>query len=122
MPLLIDENVPESVAVFFRDQGHDVMYVRKVLAAGTADPVVAAIGNQYSRIIVTWDRDYKKLVQRVGRRFRKLGRISFHCKETRGAYLAEKYIKFIELAYEQAMQETDFRMIIQVHETGIKMM
>ena len=88
MLLLIDENVPLSVAQVFVDRGHDVRFVRDVLAAGSPDPVVAIVGDRLSAIVVTWDRDFERLVSRVPegnrRRFRNLGRISFRCNEVRG--------------------------------------
>lgn len=59
MTLLIDENVPNSVAEFFAGRGHHVSYVRDVLPAGTPDPVVARIGDRLSAIVVTWDRDFE---------------------------------------------------------------
>lgn len=40
MRLLIDENVPLSVAQFFEQRGHEVIYVRDILPAGTPDPVL----------------------------------------------------------------------------------
>ena len=39
MTLLIDENVPNSVAEFFAERGHHVSYVRDLLPAVTPDPV-----------------------------------------------------------------------------------
>ncbi len=61
--LLIDENVPASVAEFFASRGHNVRFVRDLLPAGTADPVVATIGDKLSAIVVTWDRDFDKLAE-----------------------------------------------------------
>jgi predicted nuclease of predicted toxin-antitoxin system len=126
MPLLIDENVPNGVAEFFRARGHEIQFVRDVLPAGTQDAVIAAIGDRHSLIVVTWDRDFGKLITRVPAgnvtRFRRLGRISFRCKETQGVRVAEKWIKHIEFHYEAALQEADFRMMLEVSVSGIKMM
>jgi predicted nuclease of predicted toxin-antitoxin system len=124
MRLLIDENVPKSVADFFAERGHDVQYVRDVLPAGTPDPVVAKIGDRLSAIVVTWDRDFENLIKRVpeGNKnaFRRLGRISFKCGEPRGRLLLARWIQMIELNYEQALMEKDFRMIVQIQESGVK--
>jgi predicted nuclease of predicted toxin-antitoxin system len=80
-----DENVPNSVAEFFVERGHNVPFVRDLFPAGTPDPVIATIGNQLSAIVVTWDRDFEQLVRRIPEgnraRFRRLGRISFRCNE-----------------------------------------
>ena len=89
MRLLIDEMVPESVAAFLRTRGHDITLVRDVLLPGAADRVVAAVGDQYSMIVVTWNtKHFRPLAARApdGTKtmFRKLGRISFKCPEPRG--------------------------------------
>ena len=67
MLLLVDENVPQSVADFFAARGHQVKQVRDILPAGTPDPVIAAVGDQMSAIVVTWDKDFESLVGRIPR-------------------------------------------------------
>jgi predicted nuclease of predicted toxin-antitoxin system len=124
MLLLVDENVPTSVADFFASRGHDVRYVRDLFPAGTPDPVIATIGDRLSAIVVTWDRDFESLVRRVpeGNRakFRRLGRISFRCSEPKGRSLLERWIGHIEFHYASALEENDFRMIVQIQESGFK--
>jgi predicted nuclease of predicted toxin-antitoxin system len=126
MRLLIDENVPRSVAEFFASRGHSVQYVRDLLPPSTPDPVIAQIGDRLSAIVVTWDRDFRKVASRVpaGNRtkFRRLGRISFQCKEPRGVPLLELWIESIEFHYQQALKRRDFRMIVQIQESGFKVM
>lgn len=126
MLLLIDENVPDSVAKFLAARGHDVRFVRDLLPAGTPDPVIAVAGDRLSAIVVTWDRDFEQIVRRIpeGNRtaFRKLGRISFRCNEAKGRELIERWIDHIEFHYERATRASDFRMIIQIQESGFKMM
>lgn len=126
MLLLIDENVPSSVARFLAERGHDVRLVRDLLPAGSPDPLIAVVGDRLSAIVVTWDRDFEKIVKRVpeGNRsaFRKLGRISFRCNEAKGRELIERWIEHIEFHYQQALRAKDFRMILQVQDSGLKMM
>ena len=126
MLLLIDENVPSSVAEFFMERGHDVRFVRDLFPAGTPDPVIATIGNELSAIVVTWDRDFEQLVRRVPEgnraRFRRLGRISFRCNEVRGRELLERWIGMIEFHYEHALEQADFRMFVQIQASGAKFM
>jgi predicted nuclease of predicted toxin-antitoxin system len=62
MLLLIDENVPDSVAKFFAERGHEVRFVRDLFPGGTPDPVIATWGNRVSAIVVTWDHDFEKLI------------------------------------------------------------
>jgi predicted nuclease of predicted toxin-antitoxin system len=126
MPLLIDENVPNAVAAFFAERGHDVQFVRELLPAGAPDLVIAAIGDRHSLIVVTWDRDFDRLIARVPKgnvsRFRRLGRISFRCKEAQGLALLQRWIRHIEFHYEEALEEEHFRMILEVQASGIKIM
>lgn len=126
MLLLVDENVPNSVADVFASHGHEVRFVRDLFPAGTPDPVIATIGDRLSAIVVTWDRDFETLVRRIpeGNRakFRRLGRISFRCTEPKGRSLLERWIDHIEFHYESALKERDFRMIVQIQESGFKIM
>ena len=125
MLLLIDENVPNSVAEFFASRGHDVRFVRDLFPAGTPDPVIATIGDRLSAIVVTWDRDFEKLVRRIpqGNRaaFRRLGRISFRCNEVKGRELLERWIDLLEFHYKRSLEEADFRMIVQIQASGLKL-
>lgn len=126
MTLLVDENVPNSVAIYLEARGHTVIQVRDVTAAGSPDALVAAIGNNLGAIVVTWDRDFEKIVRRIplGSRakFRQLGRLSFRCKEPRGVALLEKWIDQIEFFHARRNADKDFRMIIQIQESGLKIM
>jgi len=124
MLLLVDENVPDSVAKFFAARGHDVRHVRDLFPGGTPDPVIATMGDRLSAIVVTWDRDFEKLVRRVPEgnraRFRRLGRISFRCNEVNGIRLLERWIGLLEFHYEQAIKQRDFRMLVQIQDSGFK--
>ena len=126
MLLLIDENVPHSVAELFASRGHDVRFVRDLFPGGTPDPVIAAIGDRVAAVVVTWDRDFERLVRRIPEgnraRFRRLGQISFQCNEVQGRRLLEKWIGMIEFHYEQAKQQPDFRMMVRIQESGVKFM
>jgi hypothetical protein len=79
-----------------------------------------------SAIVVTWDRDFEQLVRRIPEgnraRFRRLGRISFRCNEVRGRELLERWIAMIEFHYQQALEQPDFRMMVQIQESGTKFM
>lgn len=126
MRLLVDENVPDSVALYFASRGHHVEYVRDILPRRTPDPVIAEIGDRLSAIVVTWDKDFHKLVSRIpaGNRakFRRLGRISFRCNEANGLKQLKRWIDHIELHYKNALEQPDFRMIIEIQENAFRMM
>jgi hypothetical protein len=124
MLLIIDENVPDDVADFFRERGHLVILVREMLGVGTADESIAERADELMAVVVTWDRDFKKLVGRVPigerLRFRRLDRISFDCRPEHGRRRAERLIDFIEFAYEIESQSRDRRMIVEITETSFR--
>ena len=88
------------------------------------DPVIAVIGDRLSAIVVSWDKDFERLVSRVPHgnktRFRNLGRISFKCNETQGRALLQKWIAYIEMHYETCQSERDFRMIVEIQGAALK--
>jgi predicted nuclease of predicted toxin-antitoxin system len=124
MPLLVDENVPESVTEFFAERGHQITRVRDVFPNSTPDQVIAAIGNRDSQIVVTWDKDFRGIVSRapkgVGASLRRLGRISFRCSESKGRERITSVIDVVEFEYEQAQKRRDKRIIIEITETNVR--
>jgi predicted nuclease of predicted toxin-antitoxin system len=125
MKLLVDENVPNSVTQFFIERGHEVILVGVALPSGSPDPLVAAVGDRHSAIVVSWDKDFANLVKRVAHgsrtKFRKLGRISFRCKENNGRARIAEWIEEIERHYEKCRGRTDLRMIAELNEIGIRL-
>lgn len=126
MPLLIDENVPESVTDFFRERGHRVDHVRDLYLAATPDPIIAAVADRMGAIVVTWNhRDFKKLAARVPRggqaALRRLGRINFRCAESLGRQRAEQVIEIIEAEYERAQNRRDKRLLVEVTQTSVRL-
>jgi predicted nuclease of predicted toxin-antitoxin system len=83
MRLLLDENVQQSIADFLRSRGHEIHLVREALAPGTSDSDLSRVGDLLGLIVVTWDRDLKRLAKRAPRgerqKYRRLGRISLRC-------------------------------------------
>jgi len=126
MVLLIDENVPVSVGKFLEERGHDVRFVRDLFPGGTPDPVIATLGDKLAAVVVSWDKDFEALVSRIPKggqaRFRRLGRISFRCNEVRGVELLRKWIDHVEFHYSRVQAGGDGRMILQIQESGLKMM
>jgi predicted nuclease of predicted toxin-antitoxin system len=124
MVLIIDENVPERVADYFRERGHVVIHVRDFLRIGVTDESIANRADELAAVIVTWDRDFKKLVARVPigerLRFRRLGRISFDCRPEHGRRRAEQLIEYIEFAYEVESRSRDRRLIVEITETSFR--
>lgn len=122
---LVDENVPHSVAEFLTNRGHSVTFVQKVLPNGTPDPVVAAIGDRLSAVVVSWDKDFDNLASRIPQgnkaKFRRLGRLSFRCAYPNGVIQLQRWIGYIEMHYVNCRENPDLRMFAEIQENGIKM-
>ena len=80
MRILLDQNVPDSVAAVFEDRGHTVLYLRDVLAPDSPDEIVAAFSEAEDAVLVSLDGDFKRIAPRIPnsqrRRFRRLSRIA----------------------------------------------
>lgn len=121
MRLLIDENVPDSVAEVFRRRGHDVTLVREVFPSGTPDPIIAARANESGAIVVTWNyQDFKPLSARRPRlnqnRFPRLSLITYEVREPQGVRRTEEFIELIEFEYSQCQLRPDKRLLIHIGE------
>ncbi|HZL60079.1 MAG TPA: DUF5615 family PIN-like protein [Stellaceae bacterium] len=124
MHLIIDNNVPDSVAEKFKARGHKVELVRDILPADSPDQLIAAVGDQERAILVTGDRDFRQIAKRIPigskGRFRKLSRISIECYEPRAAARVAEEMDVIELTYSQAQKTADKRIFIVIQDRGIK--
>lgn len=78
IPVLLDHNVPDSVADVFRAHGHTVRHVRDILPTDSPDPLVATVSEEDGTVLVSCDRDFKLIAPRIPRghraRFRRLSR------------------------------------------------
>ena len=61
MRLLADENIPTPSIRLLREAGHDVMAVAEDMR-GAADPEVLRCAADQDRVILTFDRDFGRLV------------------------------------------------------------
>ncbi len=58
MRIKLDENLPEEVSQFLRQDGHDVATVLDERLGGATDAAVAAAALGEGRMLVTLDRDF----------------------------------------------------------------
>ncbi|WP_209425304.1 DUF5615 family PIN-like protein [Pararhodobacter sp. SW119] len=98
---LLDNNVPDSVAHFLRERGHDVELVREIMASDAKDPVVAVAAIEAQRVLISWDKDFNH--QRFQQpRFAALSRIGMSCPEPDGAARIAQLIDVVEFTYARA--------------------
>ena len=119
IPVLIDLNVPDDVADLFRERGHRVLFVRDRLPSTAPDEDIAELADELAAVVVTWDKDFSRLIARAAigarQRFRHAGRISFvGCRYAIGRRRLERFIDLIELEWERAQTRHDRRLIIAI--------
>lgn len=117
--LLIDEDVPQSVANLFAAHGHDVHHVRDELMPGSTDLLVARWADEQDGIVVTCNhRHFKRLIEKVpkeGRqRFRKAGLITIECTQPMARRRVEALLPSIEFEFGQARSSRDPRLLFRI--------
>lgn len=124
MRLIIDENVNSEIARFLQERGHDVVFIRDQLGEGMADTAIADFGEEWKAIIVTYDRDFKRLVERAPGsnrlQFRQLGRISLNGKPQNAVRRLDALIESIEFEHARVATQRDGRLIIEITETTLR--
>ncbi len=108
---------PESVGDIFRDRGHTVESVRMIVPKGTADSIIAAIGEQDAAVLVTVDKDFRSLAPRISkerRLYKRLGIISLRCPEPQAANRVKQNMDLIEYEYHRSQGLRDRRLMISI--------
>ena len=124
MKFLLDNNVPNGVAVMLRGLGHDVALVRDLLTQDAPDPLVAAAAERDGRVLVSLDRDFETLDP--GRpsgfraRFRRLSRIWLRCRPARSAERIRLFIREIKWEEKAHAEQGLAKMNIHLFDNGFK--
>jgi hypothetical protein len=120
---LVDENVPAGVTAFLRERGHDVLPVGEYLAKGSPDQLLTIAAEMEGLVIITFDRDFKRLVKQLphgsrGRFERSAGRISLSLPEPQALERTRAVIESVEFHYRQAHRSGN-RFVIQISATSM---
>jgi predicted nuclease of predicted toxin-antitoxin system len=87
------------------------------LPKGTADSIIAAIGEQDAAVLVTVDKDLRALAPRIPkerRLYKKLGIISIRCPEPQAANRIRQNIDLIEFEYHRSQSLRDRRLMMSI--------
>jgi len=119
---LVDENVPTTVGTFLESRGHLVYSVGDTFAKSSPDPLLLAAAELNGLVVVTFDRDFKRLIQQLptgirGRAHRQAGRLSFTCKEPEVLDRITELIELIEFTYAFAVGRGQ-RFVMQISATS----
>jgi len=66
MRLLADMHVSPRTVAYLRELGHDAIRVNEILPASAPDEVVVAHAREQSRVIITQDLDFSRMVAASG--------------------------------------------------------
>lgn len=120
MLVLVDEDVPQSVAEFLAGREHQTEFVREVLVPGSADILVARWADDHGAVVATCNlRHFRRLIARVPpdgyARFRHAGLLGIACPQPLAAARLEAHIQTIENEFAYCGGQHDTRMIVEVH-------
>lgn len=114
----LDENVPSSVRRSIEALGFDVKESRELLGQGAPDEVVATIAEQDGAILISHDRDFRKIKPAQphvhGTRFRHLHIVRIHCDGNQSAERISRALHAIEAEFEYRNNRRDRGLIIDI--------
>ena len=124
MRFMLDENVAASVGRKLEELGSDAQYIRDLIPAGSVDPLVAFVAEDFDAVLLSHDGDFKKIAPRIPdgqkTRFSRLSRIHLRCAEYNAADRLAKVFSFIQFEFHIAQKSKDRRMIIQIGQSYIR--
>jgi predicted nuclease of predicted toxin-antitoxin system len=88
MRLCANENLPEDCVTRLRQSGHDVLWIREAMP-GSPDQAVLARALAENRLLVTFDKDFGRLVFRRGAKASQ-GVVLFRISQPSPAAVAER--------------------------------
>jgi hypothetical protein len=124
MRFLLDENMPDTVADFFRLRKYEVLLTREAFATGTPDALLAFASDNEGLIIVTRDKDFKQLKSMLPQGYQNRitsgsGQIVLHSLSILQIVpRLEQEWAFIEFGYQEAIREQK-RFICRVTNTQV---
>lgn len=124
MKFLLDQCVPASVERVSIEAGHTAVWVKNVLPTDAPDEIVATASEHAGAVLVSMDKDFKKIAPRVQvghrARFRRLSRVSLDCTEPHAADRFQQAMSLVEAEFHLAGGRSDPRMIVLIGESYIR--
>jgi hypothetical protein len=118
MRFLLDENVPRAVGDALRELGHDVRLSTDLVAVGSPDQVVATAAVQDDRILVSHDRDMRRIDRIEARgardRYRNLNRLLLSCEEPRAAERVRAFMSVVQADFDYLPDGSHERMFFDI--------
>ena len=106
MRFLLDENVQTAIIVALTQRGHDAMRATEILEIGAADQLVATAAVENDRVLVSHDKDMKRIDRKISEshreRFPSLCRLMFCLPEPEALARLLMFLPLVELEFEEA--------------------
>ncbi|MHB1951510.1 MAG: DUF5615 family PIN-like protein [Acidiferrobacteraceae bacterium] len=100
IPFFTDQNVPDSAGNTLLRAGHSLTRLRDIMATTTADPIIAVACSQSGHVLVSHDKDFRKVAKRLNitqRQYQEsLHRILLACPEPTDAARLTDALSLIE--------------------------
>ncbi len=101
-----------------------MIWVKDVLPTDAPDEVVATVSENAGAVLVSMDKDFKKIAPRMPdghrARFRRLSLVSLDCIEPHAADRFRQAMSLVEAEFQLASQRLDSRMIVWIGENWIR--
>lgn len=118
MRFYLDENVSSRVHEVLKNSGHEVLWTRDITTAGAADEVVAATAEEANAVLVSHDKDFRRIAPNIPdgqrQRFRRLSMIRLECQKPRAADRVSTVLSLIEFELNEAARLRLNRSIISI--------
>ena len=115
---LLDENVPVAVKDVLEAERHDVIVVTELAPVGSPDQVVATISAQEGRILVSHDKDMKRIERYISEgateRFPSLSRLMLTCPEPAAADRLKLFLQIVAAEAERVQGQADSRVLVEI--------
>lgn len=121
--VFVDQCVPDSAGHAFLDAGHEVQFLRERLATSSDDLLVAAVALANEAILLSLDRDFKKIATRLQfsqRKLRTLSLIKLSCRESQAKSRLALGMSLIEHEYDVMLATPGARLFIEVQKDCIR--
>ena len=106
MRFLLDENVQTAIIVALTQRGHDALRATEILEIGAADQLVATAAVENDRVLVSHDKDMKRIDRKISEshreRFPSLCRLMFCLPEPEALARLLMFLPLVELEFEEA--------------------
>ena len=120
---LLDEGVPDSVGRILQFAGHEVLYHRDILAAGSPDQAVCAAAKVNDCILVACDKDMRQIAKKAGitgGEYARLSLLMLRCFEPAAASRVAAALSLILHEWEVGASNEGRRIFIEIRDSLIR--